>query len=174
MLLLKKIFKLTGLLIILASVLASWFWMDYRTFIKSGVINDKTHVFTIHQGNGLSQVVAALVEQQIITKPVYFKLMAKLADKETSIKAGEYLLQPGMSPAQVLDIFSQGKVLQHQLTIPEGWTFVQIVDSLRKSRLNTQNLDNITNGELELQVDFEQKKYPIEGFCLTLSFENIN
>jgi UPF0755 protein len=51
----------------------------------------------------------------------------------TRIKAGEYRLQPGTSPALLLAQFVAGDVILHALTLPEGWTFRQALAAIHAS-----------------------------------------
>jgi UPF0755 protein len=46
------------------------------------------------------------------------------------VQAGTYEIPPRSSPAQILDMFEQGRVLLEQLTVVEGWTFAQFLDLL--------------------------------------------
>jgi peptidoglycan lytic transglycosylase G len=46
------------------------------------------------------------------------------------VQAGTYEIPPRSSPAQILDMFEQGRVLLEQLTVVEGWTFAQFMDLL--------------------------------------------
>ncbi|MEM9604736.1 MAG: endolytic transglycosylase MltG [Pseudomonadota bacterium] len=42
------------------------------------------------------------------------------------IKAGEYVISPGMSADDLLDMLVQGDVVQHAFTVVEGWTVAQL------------------------------------------------
>ena len=46
------------------------------------------------------------------------------------VKAGQYRLAPGITALSLLDMIVAGKVTRHALTIPEGWTFRQIMVAL--------------------------------------------
>ena len=45
------------------------------------------------------------------------------------IRAGEYRIERGMTPRQMLDMFVAGRVQLHAVTVPEGWTFRQAFDA---------------------------------------------
>ena len=45
-------------------------------------------------------------------------------------KAGEFSLPNGTSLALAMDIIHQGTSIQHEFTIPEGWTSTQVMDAL--------------------------------------------
>jgi UPF0755 protein len=56
---------------------------------------------------------------------------ANRAGLATRLKAGEYRLQPGTSPAILLEQFVAGDVILHALTLPEGWTFRQALAAIQ-------------------------------------------
>jgi UPF0755 protein len=63
---------------------------------------------------------------------LYLRWHAIVAGKSEAIKAGEYLLEPGVTPRQLLEQVVNGAVLQHSLTVVEGWTFAQLLEALRR------------------------------------------
>ena len=42
------------------------------------------------------------------------------------LQAGEYALQPGLTPRGLIEMMAAGKVVQHHFTIVDGWTFRQL------------------------------------------------
>jgi UPF0755 protein len=55
-----------------------------------------------------------------------FILLARAMGKTTQVKPGNYLIESETSPMQLLDIISQGRVRQSDITIIEGSTFNQL------------------------------------------------
>ena len=82
-------------------------------------------VFQLPAGASLTAVAASLAKAGWLDRPWLWVRYAKRTGAATRIKAGEYLLQPGTTPAALLRQFVSGAVLLHTLTIPEGWTFRQ-------------------------------------------------
>jgi UPF0755 protein len=75
------------------------------------------------------QFVASLIEREgLIRSRSFFAFIGKLQTADRKIHAGEYELNPGMAPAEILAKLLNGHVLLHPLTIPEGLTIVQIAD----------------------------------------------
>jgi UPF0755 protein len=48
----------------------------------------------------------------------------------TVMKAGEYRLEPGMTPPDLLGKLARGEVIQYRFTIVEGWTLQQLLAAL--------------------------------------------
>jgi UPF0755 protein len=75
------------------------------------------------------QYVATLLEQEgLIKSRFFFVLFGKSQSADRKVHAGEYELNPGMTPAEILAMLLNGQVVLHSLTIPEGLTIVQIAE----------------------------------------------
>ena len=59
------------------------------------------------------------------------------------LKAGEYLFQKHASVRDVVETIVEGKVVQHQITIPEGLTTEQIVARLLENEILSGNIKDI-------------------------------
>jgi UPF0755 protein len=88
-------------------------------------------VYQLPAGASLTTVAATLAEAGWLDRPRVWVWYAKWTGAATRIKAGEYLLQPGTTPAALLHRFVTGTVLMHTLTIPEGWTFKQALATIQ-------------------------------------------
>jgi UPF0755 protein len=61
----------------------------------------------------------------------------------SDLKAGEYLFTKGASMKDVVETIVEGKVVQHQLTIPEGLTSEQIVARLLDNDILAGNIKDV-------------------------------
>ncbi len=94
----------------------------------SGTGLSKTVFFK--KGTPLKRVSTILKEEGIIRSDHFFVALTTLLGKKMQIKAGEYELHTDMRPLQVLDALVGGQVKDHLVTIPEGYTLVQIAQLL--------------------------------------------
>jgi len=125
------VFKLLGFAILGLSIFLGWFWQSYNHFISTPVNFSQTNTdFTIPSGSSLSSVAHSLESQSIISDASLFLWMIKFRDEETSIQAGEYVIEPDMTPPEIAAIFISGKVKQYPFTIVEGWSFKQLIVAL--------------------------------------------
>ena len=46
-----------------------------------------------------------------------------------TIKAGEYQINQGVTPNQLIELFKRGDSVSYSFTIIEGWTFAQALDT---------------------------------------------
>ena len=61
----------------------------------------------------------------------------------SDLKAGEYLFSKRASVKDVIETIVEGKVVQHQITIPEGLTSEQIVARLLENDLLSGNIKDV-------------------------------
>ncbi len=88
-------------------------------------------VIEIPPGRGLKGVAADLAERGLLAHPRLFAWYGRWMSASARIKAGEYRIEPGQTPAGLLDQFVAGQVMLHTITLIEGWTFRQAVDAIR-------------------------------------------
>jgi UPF0755 protein len=97
------------------------------------VIPTETHppskVVVIPDGATFQQVASLLERERLIKSSTAFVLFGKSQSADRKIHAGEYELNPGMTPAEILAKLISGQVLLHALTFPEGLTITQIADA---------------------------------------------
>ncbi len=85
-------------------------------------------VVVIPDGSTFQHVAALLERERLIKSRIAFVLIGKFQSADRKVHAGEYELNPGMTPAEILLKLLNGQVLLHPLTIPEGLTIGQIAD----------------------------------------------
>lgn len=86
--------------------------------------------FEIVQGSTFAKVSDDLASRGIIEKPDWFRWYARYTGDASSIRAGQYRLQSGETPAELLQKFVRGEVELYSFTIVEGWNFRELIDAL--------------------------------------------
>ncbi|MEW6248155.1 MAG: endolytic transglycosylase MltG [Nitrospirota bacterium] len=97
-----------------------------------------TKIVLVPEGASFQQVAALLEREQIIKSRSAFLLLGKANDADRKIHPGEYELNAGMLPAEILAMLVSGRVVLHQVTIPEGFTMTQIAETLGERGLVDQ------------------------------------
>ncbi len=138
----KLLFKLFGILLVTALVTGGFLlWQQYDSFLKTPItVTPDNALFEIKPGSNIRQVSDQLQAKGIMPHGLLFFAYARLTDTANQLKAGEYQLEPGMKPDDVLRKFITGQVMQYQLGIIEGKTFKDILADVRKSPLIEQTL----------------------------------
>jgi UPF0755 protein len=92
-------------------------------------------VVVIPDGATFQHVASLLERERLIKSSTVFVLFGKSQSADRKIHAGEYELNPGMTPAEILAKLISGQVLLHALTFPEGLTIAQIADAASQQGL---------------------------------------
>ena len=129
--------KLLMLLILAAAlVIGGGWWWTTRSWRAAGPLTQATDV-TIPDGATLAAAARALEKAGAIESTTGFLRQAKLFGSDAPIRAGEYGIAAGASPAEILTMLQSGKTLQRLVTIPEGMPSVLVRDRLMAKDLLT-------------------------------------
>lgn len=136
----KLTLLLTGL-IILGVVVAHA--LDFSRFVNAPLILDEEGMrYEVPAGTSLRAVAADLYSKGVLSKPLYWRLLARVQDRAHRIKSGEYLLEPGLTPVGLLDLLVSGRTIQYSLTLVEGWSFEQVMAAVAEHPQLVQTLDS--------------------------------
>ncbi|MCB1556197.1 MAG: endolytic transglycosylase MltG [Alphaproteobacteria bacterium] len=115
-----------GLVAVIAAGVGAWGWRVYRA---PGPLATAKLV-DIPRGYGVSLIAETLTREGAIDDPLLFRLAAKLTDRDSALKAGEYEIPAHVSVERLLSLLENGAVYERKLTVPEGLTSWQIVNLL--------------------------------------------
>lgn len=90
---------------------------------------------TISPGQSFNSVLAELRRRGLISSAWKLKLYARFKGCDKKLRAGEYLIPAGASPEKILDLLVQGKVMLHRITVPEGYSLIQIAETVERAGL---------------------------------------
>ena len=132
----KKSHTLRNLvLFVLALCIGAGFfaWQEVQDFLgKVPEAPGHSVIVDIEPGMTLAQVADKLEQQNVVTDSQKFQLLARWEDKGRSLQAGQFLLNTGWKPEQVLDMLASGRSLLYRLTLREGLPWWQVAEQLEK------------------------------------------
>ncbi len=88
---------------------------------------------TIESGWPLARIADTLEERGLLRSSFAFTRLVKREDLDASLQAGDYVLSPSMSAAEIAESLTSGKSDEEKITVPEGFTVAQI-DALLAER----------------------------------------
>jgi len=89
-------------------------------------------IFEIEPGSSMTRVAANLQADGLLESPRILTLYARFSGQAEKIQAGEYLLEAGQTPLDMLNAFVDGNVLLHSITLLEGWTVKEVLNALNR------------------------------------------
>lgn len=93
--------------------------------------------FEIRPGMSFRQVSNELAAEGVISRPNFYRWYARASGKAARIHAGEYKIDAGTTPRELLDIFVSGAVQLYSFTIVEGWTYRELLAAMAADPLIT-------------------------------------
>jgi UPF0755 protein len=108
--------------------------------------------FKVPGGSRLTRVAADLAARGVLARPRALVLYARWKGTASAIKAGEYEMEPGLTPRLLLDKLVTGQVLLHSLTIVDGWRVQDLLDTMRRNPDVLTTLPETSVGAMEKDV----------------------
>jgi len=113
--------------------------------------------FVVPSGSSLTSVARKLEDEGLIGSADSFLMQAKVLGSGDPIKAGEFLIPAGSTPASMLDTFQHGEVIRRFVTIPEGLPSIMVWERLMAEPLLTGTVAVPEEGSvLPESYDFER------------------
>lgn len=94
-------------------------------------------LFEVGPGQSASSVAHKLQDQGIVRSARSFMILSRLLLADHRLRAGHYLLDPSMSPHEIVRILVEGRVATVRVTVPEGESLRQIAARLERGGLVT-------------------------------------
>ncbi len=132
------------------------YWLLLQN-LRSPLDLQAPYVLTVATGSNFTRIVRQLQQDGVLDNDdvLYYVRFKDLANQ---IRAGEYELVAGTTPMAMLDILLQGRVIEYQVRIGEGWTLRDAVLALQAHEAVLHTLD--ANDSAALQRAFGTDRYP--------------
>ncbi|MCK5680233.1 endolytic transglycosylase MltG, partial [bacterium] len=123
------------LLLILTAIAVTLSGFDLYSFAQRGNQQPAT-IILIDSGSSLNKIAHILTQQKLISSKRRFVALNRLLQSTAQLKAGEYQIDAGANPLNIITVLQQGVSFQRKISFPEGFTLEQI-----GARLKAQGLD---------------------------------
>ena len=120
---------LTGALLCVGAAL----WWLYTPLTLKPPAGSQVLDLQIEPGTSPRAVAEAVVASGADTHPLLLYVWFRFSGQDRQIRAGSYEITPGTSPRTLLNMLVRGEEALKSLTLPEGWTFAQVLGALQKA-----------------------------------------
>ena len=151
------VLKLGAATALLLLLLLSWFGFHVNQAVERPLAfgSDVRH-HIIAPGSSFSDIAAELEGVGIIGDRRVLEIHARWSGLASGVQAGEYAIAPTMTPHELLLLFHSGKVVQHSLTLVEGWTFNEVLHALRATPELRHTLGvDLGHSEIMIELGYE-------------------
>jgi len=140
----RRIFLILAALLILATCVAAAAAGYLSHWYKSAGPLTQDITIIIEPKTGFEGITGMLVDKGVIDNPTFFKAMAVITGQHSRVKAGEYIMEAGISPGFALGVLVRGESVVHSITVREG----ERVADIRAQLLADERL----SGDLTMQI----------------------
>lgn len=130
-------------MLIAVAVLAAGLFVDSRRALDTPLALREASSFVIAPGSPLPKVLAQAQAAGLFAsgrQARYLGLLARYDGSAQAIKAGEYRIEPGLTPRGLLALWVSGRTVLHELRLIEGWRFADAVRQVRATPTLTATL----------------------------------
>lgn len=125
--------SLAALLLAILMGLAAWgVRVDVQRYAASALPLSEPLCVTVERGTRLGDVLDDLTP--VLTWSALdrwrWRILARMDGNAGRLRAGEYRLEPGITPSALLRLLASGQGIQHKVTLVEGMTLEQVRDEL--------------------------------------------
>ena len=150
----RQLLVSTVLLLILAAIGRYWLFLQH---LKAPLQLQNSYVLNVDNGSNFTRILRQLRKDAVIDNDdlLYYVRFNQLANQ---IKAGEYELVAGMTAMGLVQLLQEGRVIEYQVRIGEGWTLRETIQALHALPALKPTLD--ANDAVALQTAFGFDRYP--------------
>ncbi|HST44868.1 MAG TPA: endolytic transglycosylase MltG [Luteimonas sp.] len=140
---------------LLAGALAVAAWSHYAAFVDAPLgYGSASARIRIEPGDSFKRVLARVRAAGIEDgHALEWQLLGRQLGAAGRIQVGEYALEAGTTPRQLLVAMRDGKVVSHRFTIVEGWSMRELRAALARARPLRQTLAQLDDAALMRALD---------------------
>src|SRR5687768_31310 len=124
----RKWFKPGGLALGVLAVLVVAFCVRYP--LHDLPLRSSPLQFSISPGSSLRSASQQMVEAGVLRSALPFEILTRLFGDPRNIKAGNYEVEKGLSPVELMNKLTRGSAAALAITFVEGWNFRQVRKAL--------------------------------------------
>jgi UPF0755 protein len=150
--------KFLGISVICLSFALGWLMMDLQQFAEAPMELPKTGIdYTLKSGTSLRTFALDMENKGHIRSSIYLRIIARWTGNGKQIKAGEYHIQPGTNPTQLLQQLVAGEVTTYNITLVEGLTFRQMMKLISENKSLSHTLDGLSDKQIMAKLGHEEQ-----------------
>jgi UPF0755 protein len=129
--------------------------------------DDTSVTFVVEPGESAATIAARLEELGLVTDGELFRMFIRYNEIDANLEAGEYVLRPNMTMAEIAETLQHARIEEVTVTIPEGWRAEQIAQMLTKENIldGDEFLALVREGKFDYSLVWDRpEESSLEGF----------
>jgi len=153
----RKKYPTIIVMVVLILAIALYYSSKIYTVMTTELAISETDTIVFTRGSTIRTLAQQLIEKKLLDEKRYLQVWGKLKRQETKLQAGEYLIKPGSTLANLLDDMVDGKVIQHEISLIEGNTFRQALTNIQNNSVITIETKGLSDEEIMTQLGYADK-----------------
>ncbi len=121
-------------------------------------------IVVIEPGESFEEIAGRLYAENLTQSALKLRILAKVTKLGAKVRAGEFALNTGWKPMELLTELTTSSGLQHKLAVPEGLTLKQIADLVEASGFGSAESFKKAASDSELLKKYNIPADSAEGF----------
>ena len=145
--------SLTGLILLSILLVVAWATTGLSGWLAATPLKiTSPQSYVVARGATLTSIAGDLSATGIIKQPWKLRLLARFDGYNDRVLAGDYQLSPSMALGRFLSALNNGESLKQQVTLVEGITFAQLLESIKRAPGLISTVAGLTPTEIMEQL----------------------
>ncbi|HHL31384.1 MAG TPA: hypothetical protein ENJ41_02275, partial [Oceanospirillales bacterium] len=167
----KKLFLAMVFFTVVATVIGISYYRQYQSFLKTSVFVSNT-VIEIKKGQSFREFTKRVKNKGANGEDWQWRLFAHMQKVGQWLRVGEFSIDAGETPLQMMKKIKANQVLTYNFTIVEGLNWRELKDRLMADNRLLHTLSDINDTQLLQQLNSD-KETP-EGLFLPETYQYVN
>ena len=145
-----------ALILVSAGLLVAGVGLAFKQFVEGPLTEEAAEgVLVIERGDTLTDVAGHMADQGLVDHPRFLVWFGRMTGDAARIQAGEFRVETSVTPAELLEKLAAGEVIQHGLTIVEGWNLGELRAAVAGHEALRHTLGSVSDAELMAEIGRE-------------------
>ncbi len=149
----SRLVVLLGAVLVCMGLVAGWFIYYANSELPIG---HQPRQFSLKAGSSLRSAAQQMTEAGVLSSPELFVILARLLGEEGNVKAGNYEVDPPLTPHGLLRKVTRGDYTLVAITFPEGWTFRQMRKALDEHAAVKHEIAGLKDAEIQQRLSINE------------------
>lgn len=148
----KKIFIIIVVLGTIALATGGYYYQQYKNFLIQPVFQEST-VIKIEKGQTYRHFTEKLIQNKANGKKWQWRMLGKLEPVGKWLKVGEFDIDSGLNPMQMMQKIKSNQVITYKFTIVEGMNWRELKNKIINDEVLLHTLNDLSDEQLLQQLD---------------------
>ena len=142
----------------------AWQSMVSRLDVAHNGFGDDGVFVTVEPGDSTLVIARRFVEAGVVADRLMFRFAVWYSGADRGLQAGEYFIDQGLSPVDLVDKIANGRVFLRGITFPEGLTLTQMASIFETEGFGEGDAFTAASERVELIADLDPNATNLEGY----------